>query len=269
MHIPASISHNNLIDFLVWAPIIDNINLMDQPFVTLIKMAKHSTMPPAIIGTTTDEGFRFIEGINLVGPIKGKDLYDATLLLLFPFHFQEVINTYNSIFGVPTDYIKRLSKIYGDYLFRCPTRQLLATISKGQQNTWGYLWNRSIIYNDTSTFCYEKPCHGAELVYVFGTVTRWGQQFIPADLNLSRQVQTYWSNMAYSSNPNIGPRGTGLYPAWTSYTTGTGAQMFFDIPIGDVSYNYSDKVCDFLDTIGYDRSAFSSPGIVKGSLILI
>ena len=243
---------------------------MDQPFVTLIEMAKNSTLPPAIIGTTTDEGFLFVELMNLELPLTGKEIYDAMLLMTFKFHVGSVVKTYNSLFGAPKDYIERLSMIVGDYLFICPARQLLATISEGQQNTWGYHWNRGIIYNDTSTFCYEKPCHGTELVYVFGTVTLWGQQFLPSDASLSRQIQTYWRNMANNSDPNIGPGGIEEYPVWTSYSTEVGAQMCFDIPIGDVSYNYRDNVCDFLDTISYDRSdALDSCGIVRSSLILI
>ncbi|KAI6661815.1 acetylcholinesterase isoform E4-E6 precursor [Oopsacas minuta] len=268
--LPFPFSLNILADFLPWAPIVDNINLLDQPLATLLEKAKTSAFLPVIIGTTTNEGFFFIEELNMVSPVKGEALYDAMLPLIFPLHFESVVNTYNSLYGVPTNYVDRLSLIAGDYLFLCPTRKLLATISDGQQNTWGYLWNRGETYNASSTFCYNIPCHGSELPYVFGTPSLWGQQFTPNDLNLSRQIQTYWRNMAYSSDPNMGPGGTGVYPAWSRYETKTRVEMFFDEPIGRLSYNYSDRVCDFLDTIGYDRSdIFGNSSVIRSSLLMV
>ncbi|KAI6661816.1 acetylcholinesterase isoform E4-E6 precursor [Oopsacas minuta] len=252
------------------APIIDNINLLDQPLATLLEKAKTSAFLPVIIGTTTNEGLLFIERLNRISPVKGEALYNAMLLFVFPYHFESVVNTYNSLYGVPTNYVDRLSLIAGDYVFLCPTRKLLATISDGEQYAWGYLWNRGETYNASSTFCYNIPCHGSELPYVFGTPSLWDQQFTPNDLNLSRQIQTYWRNMAYSSDPNMGSGGTGVYPAWPRYETRTGVEMFFDEPIGRLSYNYSDRVCDFLDTIGYDRSdIFGNSSVIRSFLLMV
>ena len=166
------------------------------------------------------------------------------------------METYDEQFGIPVDYIERLSLIVGDYLFLCPTKRLVATISEGQQkDIWNYLWNRDYTYNASALlFCYGKPCHASELLYVFGTVSLWGQQFSTSDLNLSRQIQTYWRNMATRSNPNSLSDENGQYAAWPRYESGSEAHLLFTDPIGTVSYRYSKINCDYLDTIGYEQA---------------
>ncbi|KAI6659372.1 acetylcholinesterase isoform E4-E6 precursor [Oopsacas minuta] len=269
--IPIAFSFNILIDFVPWSPIIDNINLMNQPYAVVIEMAKNGTLPPAIMGTTTDEGYLFMEPIERESPIKGKLFYDAVMLATFLEDSVSVNDQYNSFYGATDNYLQRLSQIIGDYLFGCSTRSILNAISSaGQKDVWKYIWDRTITYNASDNICYNRACHGAELFYVFGAVSLWGQQFTPNDLNLSRQVQTYWGNMAKSNDPNIGPVGTGLYPAWPRYDVRTGAQMFFEDPIGRLSFNFSNGICDHLDTIGYDRSnVFGNSSVVSSSILLM
>ena len=108
-----------------------------------------------------------------------------------------------------------------------------------------------------------KPCHGAELPYVFGTPSEWGESFTPDGLNLSRQVQTYWGNFAQSSDPNDGSVGTGQFANWLRYNNQTQAQLIFKSPIGILEYGFRADICDTLDSIGY----LSESSVVRSSLL--
>ena len=221
---------------------------------------------------TTAEGILFVKDVEYSSPIKGQLLYNALLSLLFPLHYTVIMETYDELLGLPVDYIERLSLIIGDYLFVCPTKKLVATISEGQQkDIWNYLWNRDLTYNaSTLSFCYGKPCHGSELLYVFGTVSLWGQQFSSSDMNLSRQIQTYWRNMANNGNPNTLSDEYGQYVTWPRYESGSGAHLFFTDPIGTVAYGYSKSSCEYLDTIGYEQTfLFGRSHIMSCSLWLL
>ncbi|KAI6649632.1 acetylcholinesterase isoform E4-E6 precursor [Oopsacas minuta] len=251
---PKSITPNLLLTLLPWSPIIDDIYLTKQPYRYIMDIADGNILPPAIIGGTTDEGYLFIKREETASPIKGQAFYYEKLLETFPLTYLYVIGVYNSVYGQPTDYIDRLSLIMGDYLFLCPTRHLVATISKGRQkDIWSYLWHRGETYNATNDACYKRPCHESELPYVFGSVSLWGQKFTPNDLNLSKQIQTYWKNMANKGNPNTLPIETEQFPVWPRYETEDLAQMLFNDPIGRVAYAYRETTCNFLDTIGYDQ----------------
>lgn len=261
-----SITPNPLSTSLSWTPIIDDTYLTEQPYDYIMDKADESSLPPAVIGTTTDEGYLFVKRLEIASTMNAEEFYYSMLIYDFGYRYQSVIEEYNKVYGKPVDYIDRLSLISGDYIFLCPTRKLVARISQGQQkDIWSYLWDRGVTYNETDDFCYKRPCHGSELWFVFGTVSLWGQKFTSNDLNLSRQVQTYWKNMANKGNPNTLPNETQQFPKWPRYESGTGVQMFFNKPIGSVRYNYSHVICDFFDTIGYEQLDTLRSSFVAGS----
>lgn len=69
--------------------------------------------------------------------------------------------------------------------------------------------------------------HSAEIIYVFGAFDAQPQvPWVPADRELGRLIQSYWTNFARNGDPN----GPGL-PNWPAYSSGGGWQvMHLDSP---------------------------------------
>jgi para-nitrobenzyl esterase len=69
--------------------------------------------------------------------------------------------------------------------------------------------------------------HSAEIVYVFGAFDAQPQvPWTPADREVSRLIQSYWTNFARTADPN-GPE----LPQWLAYSTSSGCEvMHLDSP---------------------------------------
>ncbi|KAI6658099.1 acetylcholinesterase isoform E4-E6 precursor [Oopsacas minuta] len=252
MKIAVTDSLNLLMEVMPWSPIIDGVQLTQQPFVALMDMVSNKTLlPPQIVGTTTNEGFGFVKFVQRKLEIEQEYLYMIILFGLFKFKSGDVEKLYNDLYKPPRtnpEYIQRLSMIVGDYLFICPTRQYVRTVSEGDL-IWSYIWSKPITYISKKNACYNFACHTAELPYVFGTVSLWGRQFSQEDKGLSEQTQAYWGNFAHAGSPNSGTSEL----QWPAYNTGEASQMYFDTPNPSVTNNYKNKVCEMLDGIGYNR----------------
>ena len=102
-------------------------------------MAKNGAVPPAIMGS-----YLFIEPIYHLSPIKGTEFFDAVMLLLFRTHAEKVGEMYKSIYGTEESPLVQFSRIFGDYVFLCPTRSVVATMSEGTQKDVGCMYGISL-----------------------------------------------------------------------------------------------------------------------------
>ncbi|KAH3811992.1 cAMP-regulated D2 protein-like [Dreissena polymorpha] len=205
---------------------------------------------PIMVGTTTEEGRLFVYGAWRHNLTKAE--YEAVLALLHPTHFEEVEKEYPA--DDKPDLRDELSLVVTDYLFACATRNVTRNIlNKGNTNVFLYVFDHATSARDVwgiDTFCEGHVCHAEEIEYIFGNKLSSGN-FTEDELNLSGSMVTYWSNFAYTMNPNVGPRTSNL--SWPSYDTKVDTLLYFKTPENKLLRNYKSDVCKFWDEIQYDE----------------
>merc|ERR1712071_236479 len=95
--------------------------------------------------------------------------------------------------------------------FDCPARH--AIIPRSFEGSWDgadtfhYIFDHPIglVFPNTSIYepCTYTSCHGAEIVFVFGTFEDIGIPARPAELSLSLRLKKYWTQFGWTGNPNI------------------------------------------------------------------
>lgn len=82
-----------------------------------------------------------------------------------------------------------------DYLFTCPSRHLLALNNRTQASQYLYFFNHSLSFPGWGpyAYCQDYPCHGAELAFVFNSVTDVGFNFTAAEQQLAYAMSSYWT----------------------------------------------------------------------------
>jgi para-nitrobenzyl esterase len=133
------------------------------------------------------------------------------------------------------------TQLMTDSYFRCPAIAAADWLSAKGRSVWEYRFERPLPgTGSTSTR------HSGELPYVFG----WAQQpgghimgasFGPADVKLSDEMQTYWTNFAKTADPNA----PGL-PEWPKYRTGAVDMLRFTSN-GPVPGKASRPVCTLFE----------------------
>ena len=218
--------------FESWKPVIDNILLNDHP-LNEIRSGKNKDKP-VMVGHNTGEGEVFVYGVFRV-PV-GFTAYNVAVNGLFKNDSEAVLEKYpNPCKRVEPlcDSRRGMSQVLGSYIFDCPARHAIRPRSKdiSNQNTFHYVFDHPIrdgIFPNNSFYdvCTEVSCHGAEVVFVFGSFEEVGIKPRPPELSLSRRVKKYWAQFAYTGNPNI----QGTYqdevpieelPCWPNYSDNT------------------------------------------------
>lgn len=136
--------------------------------------------------------------------------------------------------------------ILTDYQFTATTRRVAQCVSKNQeQPVWRYFFTHKHTIPQLAPY---GSYHGMELFYVFNnwenTNGGTGVLFKPADDSVQVNMLSYWTNFAYSGNPN----GNGLV-AWTQYSASTDPYLEIKAtPNGDQSGLRTDK-CNLWDDV--------------------
>lgn len=116
-------------------------------------------------------------------------------------------------------------------------------------------------------YCQDYPCHGAELAFVFNSVTDVGFNFTAAEQQLAYAMSSYWTvrlpasrahscanirqNFASSpsANPNIGRSVPLTWPQWTSSSLSSAQFLTPETIVLDVGLRAT--YCDYWDQVGY------------------
>ena len=130
-----------------------------------------------MVGHNTGEGEVFVYGV--FGEPIGYTAYNLAINGLFVEDADSVMERYpNPCKRVDPvcDSRGEMSQVLGSYVFDCPARHAIRPRSKDdeEQNTYHYVFDHPIrdgIFPNTSSYeiCTEVSCHGAEVVFVFGT----------------------------------------------------------------------------------------------------
>jgi para-nitrobenzyl esterase len=98
-------------------------------------------------------------------------------------------------------------------------RWMEAQSSTGKQPVYRYRYDLGLPGGSNGTK--RRAYHSAEIEYVFGQLdSKAHVEWMPADRELSAQMQKYWANFARSGDPN----GEGL-AKWPTYTAASGWQV--------------------------------------------
>ena len=128
----------------------------------------------------------------------------------------------------------------GDFVLTCPNRHAARLLAAKNTSAWAYYFNHtpqsSVNDRDTAAI---GAFHGAEVPFV------WNDLFELApggERNLSRSMVTYWTNFAWSGDPNTRGEVSTLsvaqnlpkWPRFTNYTKdGVGTFLVFGDPADD------------------------------------
>lgn len=273
--------------FLQWTPVVDGVDLSDQPMYLL---ASGQVAPlPLIVGTTSQESIFFIYQA-FTKPVTAIER-DALQAVIFPRDYERIQHLYPPTQG---DNRPSLSVVGTDFCFTCTTRYAvwgLTNYTAKQESLvpiWLYVFNHSISFNPWGKeydYCNGHSCHAIELPFVFHTLNMANFTPTAIEMELATNMTQYWTNFVKTGNPNggfmawasqpgtqRGQEGSRLsshtllkrgrtrvqrLPDWPVYyvdaKTGTknSACMRFKTPSSEVIDDYEGDTCTVWDSIGY------------------
>jgi len=221
--------------------------------IDAFSQGKYSKVP-TIMGHVSEDGRLFIyrAAPNFVTDAD----YLALIGVVFGREAPSVLEHYppTPINGDKRDF---LSMFATQYIFECSTRfaseQVYKNNAKFSNNVYIFQFNHSMVddvWGPLYPYCYGHVCHGAELPFVFNPpMEAFNVTFTPVEQILSNQMIAYWTNFAYTGDPNKGPSKTPM--RWPSFTNSSRYMMEFMTPANDVYLDFLGSVCNYWDGMGY------------------
>lgn len=190
---------------------------------------------PVIIGTTKDEGNRFLDGF---GVDSRRDFADQ-LHAFYGAGAKTILNHYPGKRGKALQ--QAVGRFVTDAWFVHPARQLLDGMTRIPSPAFQYRFSRDHPAGPDS----GSP-HGAEVRYVFNTLE--ADLSSDPDKALAGRVADYWVHFAKSGNPN----GEGL-PVWPPYTKENPKYLDLNLDI-TAGVRLKQQAYDLLDSAGPEIS---------------
>lgn len=234
--------------FLPWTPIVDGIDILQQPFDAFVA-GKFASMP-TMLGTVRHEGVIFVDQA-WTRPVSSLE-YGVILLGVFHEQMKKVLDMYPLTNA--SDARPALATMATDYIFTCPNRVAVRAIAKSKEarnNTFFYNFDHVLSFSHAAwgpnySFCFDQVCHGSELPFHFHAFS----DNIPTldEEKLSRDMVIFWTNFAWTGNPNIGPNSPSI--KWPEYSADSDLNMRLTTP-PQVQQHLLGQICDKWDSIGY------------------
>ena len=173
-----------------FGPVVDGGFMPDQPR-TLYDAGRFAKVP-YILGSNTDEGTLFL----LSAPrVTTEAAYLAALQARYGTRAAEVAAVYPaSSFATPQD---ALARAFGDQILVCSTYDTARRVAAGGAHAYLYNFAREIPIAVLQQLGL-RAFHGAEIVYVFGSITPPTAE----DATLGETIRGYWAGFARRGNPN-------------------------------------------------------------------
>jgi len=235
-----------LFPLMPWGPAIDGakVGLVDLPW-NLITSGNFNKVP-LIIGTNTNEGNLFVPGIPFItGQWFPLTRYRFTEAMLYFFNATTVERITQMYQYEATTWEQVVALIIRDWFFGCSARKYAAAFNKHQVPA--YLYH----------FTHESPnwidqwllgtYHSSELEFVFSNPwPPYVHRFDKDDEIMAATFGGYWTNLAYSTDPNKGPASSLL--EWPIYIPATSPIMNMRVPTV-LNHQYLENVCPFWDAV--------------------
>jgi len=250
--------HPRLFPLMSWAATIDGVSLPAMPLAQI--EAGRFNKVPTIAGTNHDEGTMFVPMMFLIVPgvhfpVQASDLPvamdhffgNATVTRLIEQEYP--LANYSSPEECFNDILR-------DYMFVCAARRALRAMDRHGTDTWLYHWHYKGDWIDGYIL---GDYHAAELEFVWDAPIPIIHPFSANDNAMANTVDTYWSNMVWSGNPNGNATTSSRTGAlrgeeyWPQYDNVNMADMVLAVPT-QVERDYFESQCEFWDrALGYDN----------------
>jgi len=238
--------HFTLEAILPWRPVI-SAEIPSQILTAFSSGAWNQV--PIIIGANNDEGILFTyESFNFLDNAE----YVAAITAIFKESALDVLEVYPTTWDPLKDVRGPISDLLTHYLFACPSRHFASLITNSPYPVWFYHFNRVssmayAVWGPNYQYCWDKVCHGNELVYVFDSAVPSKLNITVPDIALSEQIVYYWTNFARNSDPN---KGNPVPIQWPQFNNQTKLNIVFDAPSLSIE-SWISGYCDFWDSQGY------------------
>jgi para-nitrobenzyl esterase len=201
----------------VWAPNVDGRVIPDDPLAMYRAGRQHAV--PLITGLNGNEGSLMTRGMD----IPDAAAFETYVRSVYPELAEEMLAHYDA--SSPDAAKAAIDKLIHDLYFAGPVRAHAEAHGGVSSSAWLY------------QFTHEPPTswgqtlgshHAAELVYVFGSLTRQEQggesplglstvgAYTDTDMRLSETMRGYWVQFAATGDPNRDD-----LPAWPAFTPET------------------------------------------------
>ncbi len=223
-HLSANVEGATTVTF---GPVVDGGVLPDQP--RALFAAKNIAKVPYILGSNADEGTLFFIGVP---PVTSDAEYLAALQSRYGTLADQVAAIYpSSSFASPQ---AALARAYGDDILVCPTYDTARRAATAGAHAFLYDFARPIPIPQLASLNLGAT-HGAEIAYVFGSVTPSD----PVDVQLGSAMRVYWTRFATGGNPNVAGA-----VKWPRYADKTDRRINFDATIS-VLQGFRRPECEF------------------------
>jgi para-nitrobenzyl esterase len=224
-----------------FGPVIDRWLLKEKPADLLA--TRQQAKVPVIVGANADEGAIF------VAPLQDLDV--ETYRRLVRSMFRERADEVLARFPVsrPAEARSALARIVGDSAFVAPARRLARAMADLGAPAYLYSFTRERPGTPAARF---GAFHGAEIPFVFGTLSRVGRPAAAdsddVDRDLSQAMMAYWTRFAATADPN---GEGGLF--WSRYASRTDLSLDLGEEI-QLRSGVSREICDFFDRLAAARA---------------
>jgi len=237
-----------LFPLMPWGPAIDgsNAGLVDLPWNII--QAGHFNRVPLIIGTNANEGNIFVPGIPFITGVAFPLTESSFKTVISHFFNASTADKVDAMYkwSAPT-WEQVAALVLRDMFFACPARRYASAWNKN--GVPAYLYHFTFVAWIDQWLLGDY--HSSELEFVYANP--WPpivHRFDEDDITMAKTFGGYWSNLAYTTNPNVGPT-SGLLD-WPSFNPNAEAIMDMTVPTA-IDTQYLDNICDFWDTVGYNH----------------
>jgi para-nitrobenzyl esterase len=207
-------------------PIFDGYVLPGDQY-KLYEAGKYNDTP-VLIGSNSDEGALFVPSIKT-------DVYQTNIKTGYSDYADKIFAAYP---GDTDEHALRSARdIFRDATFAWPTWAWARLQSKtGKGKVYVYYFSHRPPYPNAPQFKDWGAAHSGEIAFVFGNFPA-AMPPSPADLAVSDEISSYWTNFAKTGDPNS----TGL-PTWPAFADANQQVMDLDDPSKAIPVPNIDKL---------------------------
>ncbi|AVP97452.1 hypothetical protein C7S18_09690 [Ahniella affigens] len=204
---------------------VDQYALLEAPGLAIA--SGRAARVPLIVGINNDE-------MTTLLPVSSRpattEAYEATIRQLFPTINAQVLAQYPAA-AYPEPWYA-YADLLDDLQFACPARAYSANHAATGNPVWRYVYTHVFAGPNAALGAF----HGADIAFVFGTLTNPTTQ----QADLTAQIQRQWTRFAATGDPN-----GGTDPVWPKRLADDDQALELDTERRGVLRNYRQTYCDF------------------------